>query len=282
MLDLTIGFLTCRSRDLLDQALGSCYSSTKSISFEIVVVDNASGDGTIEMVQEKYPDVRVIANEQNVGVAPARNQLIRAARGRYLAFLDVDTLVLPGAMETLVDVMNRNPDVGLSAPKLLYGDRSLQLSCRRFPGPMNVLIEGTFLSRYFPNSRLVRDVRMLDFDHNHIREVDCVYGAAMVIRLSGVEKIGMFDERYVFQYEDYDYCFKVRRAGMKVLYIPDAEIIHFYEREQKGIFHPRIHLHIRSILRYLRKDYYPHIWLRNPKNPSSQPDREIAAGSPER
>ncbi len=278
MIDVTIGILTWNAKRLLDQCLASCYECTSDITFEIVVVDNHSEDGSLDMLAEKYPDVKVIRNEQNRGVAPARNQIYHAAEGRYVTYLDVDTKVLPGALKTLAGIMDDRPDVSLGAPKLLYGDRSLQLSCRPFPDPMTILIEGTFIRNHFLNSRIVKNATMCDWDHNDMREVDCVYGACMMIRKTDMDRIGPFDEGYIYQYEDYDYCFKIMRAGKKVLYIPQAQIIHFYEREQKSVFHPKIHLHIRSILRYLIRDYFPHLCLRHKPADKIHPlDAEKAA-----
>ncbi len=269
--DLTIGLLTWRSRDMLDACIRSIFAGAERVSFEVLVVDNASGDGTLEMLAEKYPQVRVIENAENVGVAPARNQLLDDAKGRYLAFLDVDTLVKPGSLSTVIEVMEARPDVAIGAPKLVYRDGTLQHSCRRFPGLLNVIVEGTFLRRHFPNSRLVKEVTMEDWDHKTMREVECVYGACMVVRMSDVPAIGRFDEAYRYMYEDYDYCFKAHRIGKKVLYIPQAEIVHFLEREGKSVFHKMIGRHVRSLFRYLSRDYYPHIWLRRKRFAGGRP-----------
>jgi GT2 family glycosyltransferase len=117
------------------------------------------------------------------------------------------------------------------------------------------LIEGTFLSEHFPNSRFVTDYSMCDWDHSELREVDWMYGAALIIRRSALDEVGLFDEGFFYLYEDIDYCYRARRLGKKVIYVPDAEIIHFLEREKKSVLHSRIGVHIKSILRYLIKDY---------------------------
>jgi hypothetical protein len=254
--DLSIGLLTWRSKALLQQVLDSILATCEGVSYEIIVVDNASGDGTVEMLQSQYPAVQVIANAVNRGVAPARNQIIERSQGRYVCYLDVDTKVLPHALKTLVSVMDEHPEFAIAGPKLLYADGTLQLSCRPFPSPLNILIEGTFLREVFPNSGYVKNYTLEDWDHAELREIDWMYGACMIIRRELFDKIGPFDEGYFYQYEDVDICFRARRAGERVLYVPQAEIIHFYERERKSVFHPKVMTHIRSILRYLRKDYY--------------------------
>jgi GT2 family glycosyltransferase len=156
--------------------------------------------------------------------------------------------------------MDQHPEVAISGPKLLYGDGTLQLSCRPFPSPLNILIEGTFLRDYFPNSRFVKGYTMEEWDHTELREVDWLYGACLIIRHSALERLGYFDDRFFYLYEDIDLCFRAKKLGMNVLYIPQAEVIHYLERERKSIFHPRIMVHIRSILLYLRKDYYGELW----------------------
>jgi GT2 family glycosyltransferase len=225
-------------------------------SWEVRVVDNASNDGTVEMLQEKFPYVRLIKNPYNRGVAPARNQILRQAQGRYIVFLDVDTCLLPGSVSALVKVMDQHPRAAIGGPKLVYGDGRLQLSCRPFPSILNIAIEGTFLKEWFPSSRFVKEYTMEDWDHGQIREVDWMYGACFIVRRENLEQIGAFDEKFFYLYEDVDFCFRAKKEGFKILYIPEATVVHFLEREEKGIFHRRIRNHVKSILRYLMKDRY--------------------------
>ncbi len=260
MLDTTIGLVTWKARDLLRQCLDSLEAGSDGISAEVWVVDNNSCDGTLEMLQERYPAFSVIKNTVNKGVARARNQIMSRARGRYLTFLDVDTRVLPGALKTLVHVMDQHLEAAIGGPKLLYGDGTLQLSCRPFPSPLNILIEGTFLRDYLPNSRFVKDYTLEEWDHAELRKVDWMYGACLIIRRSILDRLGNFDEGFFYLYEDIDLCFRAKKLGMKVLYIPQSQVIHYLKRERTSIFHPRIVVHIRSILRYLRKDYYGCLW----------------------
>jgi GT2 family glycosyltransferase len=260
MFDATIGLVTWKARTVLQQCLDSLEGGGDGLPAEIWIVDNYSCDGTLEMLRECYPAVAVIENPENRGVAQARNQIIKQAQGRYVIFLDVDTRVLPGALKTLVQVMDQHPEVAIGGPKLLYGDGTLQLSCRPFPSPLNILIEGTFLRRCFPNTHFVKDYTMEEWDHSELREVDWMYGACLIIRRSVLDRLGHFDEAFFYLYEDIDFCFRAKKMGMKVLYIPQSEVIHYLERERKSIFHPRIIVHIRSILRYLRKDYYGELW----------------------
>jgi len=255
-MDITIGILTWNARALLEQLLDSILATVSGVEYEILVVDNGSADGTVEMLRERYPQVVRVENPENRGVAPARNQLLEKARGRYILSVDVDTtFTQKGAVETLVATMDRIPEAAVGGPKLVYKDGSLQLSCRPFPSPLNILVEGTLLKKYFPQSRFVRDYTLEDWDHAELREVDWMYGAALVIRREALARIGCFDERFFYLYEDIDLCFQARRHGYKVIYIPQAVICHHLEREERPLFAKTLRTHLRSIRRYLLKDY---------------------------
>ena len=255
-MDVTLGIITWNAKDLLDQLLESIRMSVNDVDYEVFVVDNGSQDGTIEMVEKEYPEVRLHKNPTNEGVALARNRLLRESKGRYLISLDVDTTVYPDAVETLVRVMDENPDVAIGGPKLVYKDGSLQLSCRPFPSPLNILLEGTFLRKHFSNSRFVKAYTMEEWDHGTRREVDWMYGACLVVRRSVLHKLGVFDPKFFYLYEDIDLCHRARDLGMKVMYIPEAVICHHLEREERSIFNKTIFVHVHSILRYLALDYY--------------------------
>jgi len=252
----TIAILTYNSRDLLKGLLESILDRRWEYPYEVVVVDNASADDAVAMVQARWPSVRLVRNGVNRGVAPARNQIFRMSTREFVIILDVDTVVHPGSLDTLVRTMRECPEAGIVGPRLVYGDGRLQLSCRPFPSPLNIAIEGTFMRGFFPRSRFVTEYTMEDWDHARRREVDWMYGAALVVRRTTLERVGLFDEGFFYLYEDIDLCFRVKKSGLKVLYEPAAVVTHFLPRERKGLFHGRIGVHVRSIARYLLKDYY--------------------------
>jgi len=254
-MDLTIGISTWNQKALLEQLLDSIYGSIKEVTFEIVVVANGSKDGTVEMVRERYPDVALTVFEENIGIGGARKHILSQGTGRYILSLDVDTTLYPnGAVETLVATMDNHPNAAIAGPKLVYKDGSLQLSCRPFPSPLNILIEGTFLRKYFSNSRFVKDYTMEDWDHSQLREVDWMYGAALIIRRSLLDAV-VYDPNFRHKYEDVDHCFQARKAGYKVLYVPEAVICHHLEVENNFSFSKSLLDHMHSMARYLTKDY---------------------------
>jgi len=252
----TIGILTYHSKQLLKGLLDSILRVEWKYQYEIVVVDNKSSDDTVQMLERDYPAVKLVKNAENRGVAPARNQIFRMAKAKYVIILDVDTEVHPGSLDTLVETMESHPDAAIAGPKLVYGDGQLQHSCRPFPKPSYILIEGTFLRDWFPRSRFVREYTLSDWDHQQMREIDWMYGAALIIRKTALDKFGLFDEAFFYLYEDIDLCFRAKQSGFKILYNPAATVTHFLQRERKGLFHNKIGIHVRSILRYLMKDYY--------------------------
>jgi len=255
-MDATIGIVTWRARELLKGCLDSIYTFTDGLSYEIIVVDNWSCDGTVEMVLEKYPHVILIQNKKNQGVASARNEILRLARARYVIVLDVDTVVHPNSLRNLVEIMDQNPQAVIGGPKLVYGDGKLQFSARTFPSLLNIMIEGTFLKDYFPNSGFVKKYTMENWDHRCLREVDWMYGACLIIRSSGLRTLGLFDEKFFYLYEDVDLCLRAKYLGMKVIYIPQATVTHFLERERRSIVSRTLFVHLRSIIRYLYKKYF--------------------------
>jgi len=257
----SIGLITWNAKRMLADCLDSILHKQWRYAYEIVIVDNGSQDGTIQMLRQEYIGqsqfpIKLITNKKNQGVTKARNQIIKAARGEFILMLDVDTLVLPGALDVLVETMAAYPKAAVVGPKLVYRNGQLQLSCRRFPSPLNIVIEGTVLRNWFPHSHFVKEYTMEDWDHATVGEVDWVYGAAMLIRRQYLYDIGLFDEKFFYLYEDIDFCFRAKKKGYTVIYVPQAVIVHFLDREKKGMFHPLLKEHIKSIFRYLVKDYY--------------------------
>lgn len=254
--DVTIGLLCYRDRQLIDDLLSSIERSQQRYRYEFLLSDNGSSDGTREMVREKYPYVKILENNQNLGVATGRNRLFWNSRARYTMILDSDTLVHEGAIDILVDTMDARPDAAIVAPRLVYRDGSLQLSCRPFPRFVDTLVEGTPCRRYLNWTGIPARADMRNVAHDELMQVDCVYGAAMLIRNSVLQQIGGFDEGYFYEYEDYDLCFRCKQAGYEVWYEPAAVVTHFYEREERGVFHPQLKNHLRSILRFQTRNMW--------------------------
>ena len=223
---LSIVILTWNSRALLEACLAALPAATAPLATEVIVIDNGSLDGTAEMLAGRR-DVVTIVNATNRGVAPARNQGLRAARGEFVALLDVDTEAAPGAFATLVARLRAEPEVGLVGPKLVDPDGRLQYSCRRFPTLVDKLCRR--LPARFGRA-LIDDVELRSWDHAGVRSVDYVIGACQVIRRAALDQVGLLDENIFYGPEDVDLCLRMQRAGWRVEYVPQAVVMHLERR----------------------------------------------------
>ena len=194
---------------------------------EIWVVDNASTDGTVEMLRAEFPQVHVIANSENVGFTRGNNQALAQARGRYLFLLNPDTELHPGALQVLRDYLDVHPRVGLIGPRLFYGDGTTQSSRRRFPTLATAFFESTKLQQWFPRNRILSRYYMLDTSDDATQSVDWVNGSAMFVRRELYEQIGGLDEAFFMYSEELDWCYRARQAGWEVVYLPAAQITHY-------------------------------------------------------
>jgi GT2 family glycosyltransferase len=245
--------LTWNSQQVVDACLSSLAGGLSSYPFEVIVVDNGSHDQTLTILRERYPWVRVLCNEVNRGVAPARNQGIQLASGEYLILLDDDTVVQPGALDRLIAYMESAHEVGLCGPQLRTFEGHRHLSCRLFP-----TLSYKFVRR-LPVAfarRLTRAVEMADWDHATIREVDYVIGACQIIRRTALLEVGLLDERIFYGPEDVDLCLRLHKAGWRVVYNPEAVVLHTERRVTRSLFSFLGRQHLRGLLYYFWKHGY--------------------------
>ncbi len=254
-MDLSICIVSWNVSKDLASCLTSLYAQDCAITFETIVVDNASDDDTVRMLAQRFPQVSVIANTDNLGFAAANNQAIRIAKGRYVMLLNPDTTVHDGALDTAVRFMDQHPDVGIAGLKLIYPDGSLQLSCRSFPNPWAALWRGTPLARLCPNNRFAREYTLADWAHDEVRDVDWVSGAAMVVRREAIDQAGLLDERFFMYSEDVDWCKRMWDAGWRVTYLPDAVVTHIVGRSSDHAVIPMVAQAHRSMYRLYLKHF---------------------------
>lgn len=238
------------------QDLRACLESLRlsaEVPHELIVVDNASRDDTVAMLQADFRAVRVLANSDNRGFAAANNQGLQIAQGAYLMLLNPDTVVPPGGLRLLLDFAEAHPEAGVIGPRLLNSDGSLQPSCRRFPTVWAALFRHTLFGRWFPNAHWMREYLMCDWSHDEPREVDWLSGAAMLIRREAFLQVGGLDESFYWGSEDVDYCYRMHQAGWKVLYTPQPAIIHRVGRSTDQVIIPTIVRTHRSMQRLYTK-----------------------------
>jgi GT2 family glycosyltransferase len=229
MIDLTVSIVNHKHRDLLGPLLSSIRALTQRASYETYVVDNASGDGSADMVQIQFPWVHLISNEQPQGFAANNNQVLRQGQGRYLILLNDDMLLHNDALDRLVAFMDAYPDVGAAGCKLLNKDGTLQRSCwRGFPSPRTLLIDLFYLSKWAPWLPGVRDfeVTLQDISGGPV-DVDYLLGACLMVRREALEQVGPLDESFFMFLEETDWCYRIRQKGWRIVWMPDGEIIHY-------------------------------------------------------
>lgn len=261
-MDLSIIIVNYKSKDKLTNCLNSIkQDNLDDISYEIIVVENNSGDDLSDLVGG-FSDFKLILSDKNLGMGGGNNLGIKAAMGEYILVLNPDTIVKPGAIKTLLNYLKNNEEVGLVGPKLLYPDGTLQLSCLKFPNFFVPILRRTFFGDYFKKIR--DEFTMSDFNHNEIRTVDWLMGSCLMfkrkINTEQGEFTPMFDERYFMYFEDTDLARTFYRKGLKVVYNPEAVVIHNHSRQSAknpwyiAIFKDKITwVHISSWIKYFIK-----------------------------
>lgn len=228
MLDVSIVITVYRSKAFLDECIQSVRSSVKHHSYEIIVVDDASNDGTAETMNKKYPGINYIQNKENLGYVRSNNIGMKRSSGEHVLSLNNDTVIKDEAIDKLIEFMEKNTAAGAVGPKILNVDGSVQLQCRRsFPKPLNSLSYFTGLSRFFPKSRFFGSYLLTYLDDKTTVEVDSLCGAAMMVRREVIDKVGLMDESYFMYGDDIDWCYRIKQAGFRVFYFPEAQILHY-------------------------------------------------------
>jgi N-acetylglucosaminyl-diphospho-decaprenol L-rhamnosyltransferase len=223
--DISIIVLNWNTRQLLRKCIASVYCTVSPIDIEVIVVDNNSSDGSADMVAESFPDATLIRNSKNIGFSAGNNLAIRQASGRYILLLNPDAELLPGSVQALFDFAEAHPDAAVIGPKLLNTDGSLQKNGRMFPTFAREMLHITKIYRLAPGW-FNRKYEWGRADFDAATEVDEVSGACMLVRRAAIDKAGMLDERFFMYYEEVDWCLRIKKAGCKVWYLPEAQTVH--------------------------------------------------------
>ena len=254
MTDLSVIILSWNTRDLLEACLRSLEDSVQDVDFETVVVDNASEDGSLDLVTDRFPGVRLIVNAKNEGYARGNNIGIRAAKGDYLLLLNSDTEVEDHALDRMVGFLAENPDYGACGAQLFYPDGRVQRACMRFPTLATTLFFDTFIERLWPGNPVVRRYFMREFDHRSSIDVDQPPGACCMAPRSVVDLVGLLDEELWLFYNDVDWCLRIRRAGYKIRFLTEAQVVHHGGGSTRKYADFSLEWH-RNRVRYFRKHF---------------------------
>ncbi len=221
--DLSVIVVNYNTRHLLQEMMAALLHAAEGLSLQIIVIDNASRDGSVEYIRANWPQLELIANSTNVGFGRANNQALPLLRGRNVLLLNTDAFVAAESLQVALAQLERHADCGILGVRLTGRDGSVQPSCRYFPTPWNILLIRTGLYRIFPGTQLVDDATWND---HQAAECDWVPGAFFMIRRAVIDQVGLFDPRYFLYFEEVDFCRTAKGAGWKVLYCPDTDVVH--------------------------------------------------------
>lgn len=219
---------------------------------ELVVVDHGSTDGTVELVRERFPEARLIEQE-NRGFGAGSNAGMRVASGRYFLLLNSDAWLAEGALDRLVAFADAHPGAAVVGPRLLNPDGTLQRSVRGFPTPWRIATEYFFLRKLAPGSRALNAFYAGGFGHDRVYEADFVMGSCLLVRRAAVDEVGLFDEDFFMYSEEVDWCWRFRQAGWDVLFTPEAEAVHVGGATTTRNWGPSFREQVRGHLRFLAK-----------------------------
>lgn len=245
---ISIIVVNWNTRELLRKCLDSVETTIRSLSYEIIVVDNASTDGSAAMLRENFPQVCVIENLENRGFGMANNQALRIMTGRYALLLNSDAILTENAVSELFACMENNPGAAMACGQLLNADGSRQNSIASFPSLLTLMTNMSLLEYLFP-----RRFPSKRYSHSGIVEVDSGIGACLIVRREAMDSVGLFDERYHFFFEETDWAYRMRRAGWRILHVPTAFIYHLQGQS--------IGRNLRSRIEFYRSRYqFFHKW----------------------
>lgn len=263
---LSIVIVNWNTREHLRRCLGSIVGYPPTVQYEVVVVDNGSEDGSAVMVREEFPSARLISNEENLGYAAASNQGFSESKGDLILTLNPDTEFFDDSLDKAVVAISELREVGALAGKLMNPDGSLQLSIRSFPTPGAIVWDMAGLSRLFPKSRVFGAYRQTFFDYSKAQEAEQPMGTFILYRKEALDEVGLMDEQFPIFFNEVDLLLRLKRAGWKIWYTPEVQLIHYGAGSTKQVRKRMIWESHNSLLRFYRKWYVrwwnlPLFWL---------------------
>lgn len=256
-MDISIIIVNYNTKDLTKQTIQAVIDTTHKAKYEIILVDNASSDGTVDAVREAYQNVKIIANTENVGFSKANNIGIKQSKGKHILLLNSDTKVLGECIDKCFAYMEQHKDIGTLGPKINLANGDLDHACKRgFPTPSASLFYMLKVDKIFPESEKYGRYKMNYLSNDDINEVDSLTGAFMMVRKEVVDKIGDLDEEFFMYGEDLDWCYRIKEAGYKVMYYPEAKIIHYKGQSSKKKRTKTIYEFHRAMYLFYNKHFY--------------------------
>jgi N-acetylglucosaminyl-diphospho-decaprenol L-rhamnosyltransferase len=253
---IVIGIVTYNHRKFIAQCLASIQGSSKINSIKVVLVDNCSSDGSVDLVRDQYPWVEVINQKHTNSFAANNNLAFRSIPSEYFLMLNPDTVLHEGALDTLIEFMENHRYCGACGPKLVYPDGSLQYSCRRFPTVWSTLLRRTPFRLLLPRELRGMKHLMVSVPHDNDMAVDWMLGACLLVRREAIVGTRLLDESFPLYCEEIDLCFRLKKGGWGTYYVPSAKVIHHHlAKSDSKLFCRESVLHAVSMLHFVTKHY---------------------------
>ncbi|MFD2614071.1 glycosyltransferase family 2 protein [Paenibacillus gansuensis] len=256
MLKLSVIIVNYNTAELTVDCIASVLKSRMDSEYEIILVDNASSDGTVARVREQFPQVRVIVNEDNLGFAKANNIGIKVAQGEHILLLNSDTLVETNTLDYMAKFMDENPKVGAAGCKVLLPDGRLDKACKRgFPTPSASFYYAFGFAKLFPKVKRFNQYQLGYLSPDEKYPVDCLVGAFMMVRRETINQVGLLDEEFFMYGEDIDWCYRMKQAGWEIYYNPAVKILHLKGASSRKKPKKIIYEFHRAMILFHRKHY---------------------------
>jgi len=255
-MDLSIIIVNYNTKQLTLDCISSVFQSITSYRYEVILIDNASSDGSVEAIQDQFPEVKIISNNENTGFSRANNQGIQIAGGSYVLLLNSDTVIEATTLDTMIRYMETHPKVGASGCKLILPDGTLDDACKRgFPTPLASFYYAFGFSKRHPSDPKYNQYKLTHLDPDQEHVVDCLVGAFMMVREEVIEQVGGLDEEFFMYGEDIDWCYRIKDAGWKITYYPKTTVIHYKGASSRKKPNKIIYEFHRAMVLFHRKHY---------------------------
>ncbi|WP_290703272.1 glycosyltransferase family 2 protein [Amphritea sp.] len=253
--DLSIIIVSWNTSELLKACLGSVFEKISDIDYEVIVVDNFSSDDSVLMVEEFFPQVKLIKSDENLGFSGGNNIGTKVASGRNILYLNSDTLVVDDSVQRTFDFLESDADIGMISCRINNTDGTLQPNCSLFPSILNMLLFVSGLYKIFKSNRFFGREKLTWWAYDSIREVDVLSGCFMMIRKEVIVNSGLMDDVFFMYYEETDWCFRIKNNNWKIVYIPYGGIIHHGGGSAAKLGATRANIKDKSALIYMKKNW---------------------------
>lgn len=256
-LDLTISIASYNTSDLLTRCLNSIYKNTRNVNLEVIVVDNASSDGTKKMIKENFKKVKLIENKKNLFFTVANNQALKLAKGRYFLILNSDTYFVDNSIRKMIEKMDKNSRIGAVGGTEVYENGEIILTGSKFSSPLIDFYELSFIGKRFKNKKIINRFKMNRISRLSDFDVDMTSDAFLMVRTNILKELGGYDPKLLLYYTENDLCLRIKKKGFRILHMSEARVVHTVSASVKKIGWKKLDIYYHDLLHYYKKNGRP-------------------------